>query len=1009
MEQIISFIKIQILNDFFVMSLTIFLVLVIGLVVFFGAKNFLAKKGAKIKRQQKAELSPVARDVFGTKRFGALSILTVFLLAFFVYNLPAKYQLANLIGFNFNNDNVETPAWPVGGQFIASKDTTEENQKWGNQDAMNRVSTGVLGENDQNPGLYAFLNPNQNQTDNLKLGGLLLTKHNELFVVSGTIVSDSIKRHTIKNINLADNAITSRTIKNNSIRSADLNSHLTIEHLAIENELTVSDSITAPELNVDMINLGTNSISDGELTGNWDLGVGNLTTTGIVTATVTGASSLNVLKSGDTMTGNLLFSADNTKDIGASGATRPRTGYFATSVIAPTFTGDLTGNASSATILATARNIFGYSFDGSVALTQIISSLYGGTGNGFTKFTGPAGTEKTFTLPDANATLARTDAGQTFSGTQIFSNTISGSITGNSGTVTNGIYDNSTYSDPAWLSTLGGTKISGNISGLSLGISGTMAFSQLTNPGANTNLAMASYTTTFTYGATTGASNLFNLTDSSGNTGTGILLNVTTADTSLLKPFQVSALNGLFPAIAVNNSGQVGVGTNNPYSQLSVVGGATFGATYSITTLTDGKVAIENNLSIGTTTPLAMLDVNGVGAHGLGTVSAPSFAFRTDLNTGMWSSGADTINFSVAGVEKLRIQSDGNVGIGTTAPNSKLEVNGDISQTCPTGYVWVPGSAKFGTLPGFCVMKYEAKCDDNADGIGNTTAEDATYKTWHNDSSACTSANNRAVVSSAPGAPIAYISQETARSYCQALGTGYHLINDNEWMTIAENISDTAINDLDSDASLQLGTGQSDNTPGTALATTTGAEPAVSGCDTTKNLEDASNAYSAGSCELRGDGSYAGDDADKGYFGTSNQWATTGYASGTSNKSQMRTAVLSNRKVIWDIPGNVWEWTDNLIIAQEEPEDATPGDEWLEYTAITKFKALSYARPHDDGLASANGIGQLYTQVGTGGTASRAFVRGGLWNIGALSGVFTLLLSYSPTVAYDRIGFRCAR
>jgi hypothetical protein len=37
---------------------------------------------------------------------------------------------------------------------------------------------------------------------------------------------------------------------------------------------------------------------------------------------------------GGTMTGNLLFT-DNTLDIGASGATRPRTGYFGTSVVSP--------------------------------------------------------------------------------------------------------------------------------------------------------------------------------------------------------------------------------------------------------------------------------------------------------------------------------------------------------------------------------------------------------------------------------------------------------------------------------------------------------------------------------------------------------------------------------------------------------------------------------------------------------------------------------------------------
>jgi len=65
----------------------------------------------------------------------------------------------------------------------------------------------------------------------------------------------------------------------------------------------------------------------------------------------------------------------------------------------------ITGNAGSATVLATPRAIYGNNFDGSAALTQIIASTYGGTGNGFTKFTGPTTAERTFTLPDATSTI----------------------------------------------------------------------------------------------------------------------------------------------------------------------------------------------------------------------------------------------------------------------------------------------------------------------------------------------------------------------------------------------------------------------------------------------------------------------------------------------------------------------------------------------------------------------------------------------------------------------------
>lgn len=63
------------------------------------------------------------------------------------------------------------------------------------------------------------------------------------------------------------------------------------------------------------------------------------------------------------------------------------------------------GNADQADKLTNARLIYGNTFDGTSDCDGVIDSQYGGVGNGFTKFTGPTTTEKSFSLPNASATI----------------------------------------------------------------------------------------------------------------------------------------------------------------------------------------------------------------------------------------------------------------------------------------------------------------------------------------------------------------------------------------------------------------------------------------------------------------------------------------------------------------------------------------------------------------------------------------------------------------------------
>jgi hypothetical protein len=151
----------------------------------------------------------MTKKVIFTK-YISLTILAMFLIAFFSYNLPEKYQLANL---------------GVGARFIAPN-ATETNQASGYQGLINLTPTTILGETNQPPNLYTLLNPNQSQKANLQLGGIILTPRNELFVVSDSITSNSIKWHTIKTEDLETNSITSRTIEDKTIQKEDLSPSL---------------------------------------------------------------------------------------------------------------------------------------------------------------------------------------------------------------------------------------------------------------------------------------------------------------------------------------------------------------------------------------------------------------------------------------------------------------------------------------------------------------------------------------------------------------------------------------------------------------------------------------------------------------------------------------------------------------------------------------------------------------------------------------------------------------
>jgi len=219
----------------------------------------------------------------------------------------------------------------------------------------------------------------------------------------------------------------------------------------------------------------------------------------------------------------------------------------------------------------------------------------------------------------------------------------------------------------------------------------------------------------------------------------------------------------------------------------------------------------------------------------------------------------------------------------------------------------------------------------------------------------------------AAGTPQVSISQTNAITACSLNGAGYGLITNTEWMTIARNIEGQLSNwTTGTAASSAIGTGglyrgHSDNSPGNVLAANTN--------DTL------------------------------GYEGTGN--------SGFSR--ERRTHTLSNGEVIWDLSGNVWEWTNNTILGKDQPTGSSTGFNWRQYTAITNYGTLSYdlTRPSNSTWNSTQNMGQIYSDGTSFNNIAFAFLRGGAWGDTSIAGVFTLRLVDAPSDTHVGFGFRC--